>query len=151
AERLPDVPGRGEGIGIAIRALGVHVDQAHLNRAVWLGEIPVAAVALVSEPDAFAPPVDVLRVPHVLAAAAEAEGRQSHRLERAVACEDHQVSPGDLAAVLLLDRPEKPARLVQVPVVRPAIERREALLTPSSAAAAVADAVGARTVPRHPD
>ena len=46
-------------------------------------------------------------------------------------------------------RPEQPARLVEVDVVRPAIERREALLTGSSPATAVADAVRTRTVPRH--
>jgi hypothetical protein len=45
-----------------------------------------------------------------------------------VAGEDHQVGPGDLVAVLLLDRPEQAARLVEVAVVRPAVERREALL-----------------------
>ena len=63
--------------------------------------------------------------------------------------EDHQVGPGNLAAILLLDRPKEPARLVEADVVRPTVERREALLAPAAAAAAVAGAVGAGAVPRH--
>ncbi len=62
-----------------------------------------------------------------------------------------EVGPGNLAAVFLLDRPQQPARLVEVHVVRPAVERREPLLAVAGAAAAVADAVGAGAVPRHPD
>ena len=93
----------------------------------------------------------VVGLPHVGAAAAEAEGLEAHGLERDVAGEDHEVGPGDLAAVLLLDRPEQAARLVEADVVRPAVERREALLAAAAAAAAVADAVGAGAVPGHAD
>src|ERR1019366_5164131 len=46
---------------------------------------------------------------------------------------------------------EQAARLVEVHVVRPAIERCEALLPSPGAAAAIADAVRACTVPRHAD
>ena len=70
-------------------------------------------------------------------------------LERDVAGENHQVGPGDFPAILLLDRPEQPARLVEVHIVGPAIERREALLAGAGAAAAIADAVRACAVPRH--
>src|SRR5207244_9799501 len=63
--------------------------------------------------------------------------------------ENHEGGPGDLSAILLLDWPQQSARLVKIHVVRPAIERREALLTRSGPAAAVADAVRARAVPRH--
>ena len=108
----------------------------------------VADVA--AEPGRLGAPVDVLiRLPDVLATAAETEGLEAHRFERDVAGEDHQVGPGNLAAILLLDRPEQPARLVQADVVRPTVERREALLAPAAAAAAVAGAVGAGAVPRH--
>jgi hypothetical protein len=72
-------------------------------------------------------------------------------LQRDVAGEDHQVGPRDLAAVLLLDRPEQAARLVEVAVVGPAVERREALRAGAGAAAAVGDAVGAGAVPGHAD
>ena len=65
--------------------------------------------------------------------------------------QNHKVGPRNLVAVLLLDRPQQPARLVEVHVVRPAVEWRETLLAGSSTAAAIADAVGARAVPRHPD
>ena len=54
-------------------------------------------------------------------------------------------------AVLLLDRPEQPARLVEARVVGPAVERGEALRALPAAAAAVSDAVRARGVPAHPD
>ena len=51
----------------------------------------------------------------------------------------------------MFDRPEQPARLIEVYVVGPAIEWRETLLSGSGAAAAIADAVGAGAVPRHAD
>ena len=47
--------------------------------------------------------------PDVSAAAGETEGLESHRFQRDVAGEDHQVGPGDPAAVFLLDRPEQTA------------------------------------------
>src|SRR5690606_25820091 len=87
----------------------------------------------------------------VLAAAREAERLEAHRLQGDVAGQDVQVGPGDLLAVLLLDRPQQAAGLVEAAVVGPAVERGEALLAGPGAAAAVADAVGARAVPRHPD
>ena len=89
--------------------------------------------------------------PDVFAAAAEAEGLEAHRLEGDVAGEDHQVGPRELAAVLLLDRQQQRAGLVEVAVVGPAVERGEALGAVAGAAAAVLDAVGAGAVPRHAD
>ena len=143
-ESLADVAGRSERIRLAVRAFRVDVDQAHLHGAEVTREFAVAAVALVRQPLAFGTPVDVLvRLPDVLATAAEAERLEAHRLQRDVAGEDHQVGPGDLLAVFLLDRPQQPARLVEVRVVGPAVERRETLLTGAGAAAAVADAIGA--------
>jgi hypothetical protein len=62
------------------------------------------------------------------AAAAEAEGRAAHRLDRDIAGQDEQVRPAELGAVLLLDRPQEAPRLVEIAVVRPAVERGEALL-----------------------
>ena len=56
-----------------------------------------------------------------------------------------------LLAVFLLDRPQQATRLVEIGVVRPAVERREALLARARAAAAVGDAIGARAVPGHAD
>ena len=151
AEGLADVPGGGKRVRVAVRPLGVDVDQAHLHGCERSAEIPVAAVALVSEPRVLGPPEDLLRLPDVLAPEAEAERLESHRLHRDVAGVDQEIGPGELPAVALLDRPEQPARLVEADVVGPAVQRREALCSLAAAAAAVGDAVGARGVPAHPD
>ncbi len=152
SERLADVPGRGNRVRIAVRPLGVHVDQAHLHRAERIGKLPVAAVALVAEPGVLGAPVDVLLgLPDVLASAAETERLEAHRLQRAVPGQDHQVGPRDLPAVVLLDRPEQAAGLVEVGVVGPAVERGEALRPRARTASSVVDAVGAGAVPRHAD
>ena len=151
AEGLADVVRRGERVRVAVGALGVDVDQAHLHRAEGAGELPLAAVALVAEPGVLGTPEDLLGLPDVLAAEAEAEGLEAHRLQGDVAGEHQQVGPGDLLAVLLLDRPQQAAGLVEVGVVGPAVERGEALGAVTGAAAAVLDAVGAGGVPAHPD
>ena len=150
-EGLADVAGRGDGIGLAVRPFRIDVDEAHLHGAERIGELALAAVALVAQPRAFRTPVELFRLPGVDAAAGEAEGLEAHRFERDVADQDVEVGPGDLAAVLLLDRPQQAARLVEVGVVRPAVERREALLAAAGAAAAVGDAIGAGAVPGHAD
>ena len=124
----------------------------HLDGAERSLEVPIAAVAPVAEPLDLGAPVDVLfGLPDVLAPAGEAERPEPHRFQSAVAGQDHEVGPRDLPAVLPLDRPQQHARLVEVAVVGPAIERREALRAGTRAAAAVAGAVGAGAVPRHPD
>ena len=152
AEGLANVPARGEGIRIAVRPLRVDVDEAHLDCAERIVERPLAGVALIAEPLGLGAPVDVrFRFPDVLAPAAEAEGLEPHRLQRAVAGQDHEISPGELAAILLLDWPQQHARLVEVGVVRPTVERRKALGAGAGAAASVADPVGARAVPSHAD
>ena len=51
----------------------------------------------------------------------------------------------------LLDRPEQAARLVQVDVVGPAVDRRKTLVAGAAAAASVTGAVGAGAVPGHAD
>ena len=151
-EGLADVASRGQGVGIAVGSLGVHVDESHLHRAERVVELAVAPVALVAQPGGFRSPVGrLLGLPVVLSPTGEAEGLQPHRLECAVPREDHQVGPGDSLPVLLLHRPQQAARLVQVDVVGPAVEGGEALRPGPRAAAAVADAVGARAVPGHPD
>ena len=79
-ERLADVLGHGERIGVAVGALGVHVDQAHLHRAEQAGELAVTAVPLVAEPRVLGTPEHLFGLPGVLASAAEAERRESHQL-----------------------------------------------------------------------
>ncbi|MDQ1094063.1 hypothetical protein QE400_003476 [Xanthomonas sacchari] len=173
AEGVADVLSRQQRVGIAVRAFRVHVDQAHLHRGQRVlqvaGVLPFAVVVLhqhavrfvharrtvrialvAAQPLGLAAPVYVLvRLPGVGAAAGETEGLEAHRFQRDVAGEDQQVGPRDGLAVLLLDRPQQAPRLVQADVVRPAVERSEALLAAAAAAAAVAGAVGAGAMPGH--
>src|SRR5438270_3981765 len=107
-----------------------------------------ARLCALADPILFGPPVHILfGLVDVLAAAAEAEDRSSHRLDRHVAGENQQVGPTEIAAVLLLDRPEQPARLVEIGIVRPRVQRSKALVARIGAAATVANAVGARGMP----
>ena len=139
------------GFGVAVGPFWVDVDQTHLHGAERTAQLPVAAVALVAEPGVFRSPEDVFRLHDVGAAEGEPERFEAHRLEGDVAGEDQQVGPGDLTAVLLLDRPQQPSRPVQVRVVRPAVEGREALGALPATTPTVGGPVGARGVPRHPD
>jgi len=139
------------GVRFAIRAFWIDVDEAHLHRAERLRELAFAAVALIAEPRPLGTPEQLFRLPDIGAAAGKTEGFEAHRLQRAIAGKDYQVRPRNLVAVFLLDRPQQPARLVEVGVVPPTVQRRKTLLSSSGSAAAVSDAVRARTVPRHAD
>ena len=97
-------------------------------------------------------PINVaLGLEYVGPAATEAEHRSAHRFDADVTGEDEQVGPADLLAVFLLDRPKQAAGLVEVAIVRPAIERSEALLSAVGAAAPVGGAIGPGSMPGHPD
>ncbi len=150
-ERFADVLGCRDGVRLAVRPFRIDVDQAHLHGAKRVLQLPLAAVAFVAQPRSLGTPIKLLGFPDIGAAAAETEGLEAHRLQRDVAGKDHQVGPGKFTAVFLLDRPQQPARLVEVGVVRPAVERCEALLAGAGAATAVGDAVGARGMPCHAD
>jgi hypothetical protein len=150
-ERLADIFGRGNRVRITIRAFRVDVDQAHLHGSQWFGELTLAAVSFIAQPRALRAPEELFGLPHIGAPTTETERLESHRIQRNVAGEDHQIGPGDFPAILLLDRPQQSARLIEVGVVRPRVERCEALLASTGAAAAIGDAVGARAVPRHAD
>src|SRR5208283_1632193 len=149
-KRFPDIACRGDRIRLSIGPFRIHVNQTHLHRAERILEVAIAGVTLVRQPRSLRSPINVLfRLPYVRAPAAKTECLEAHRLQCDVACQNHEVGPRDFPAILLLDRPQQPASLVQVHVIRPAIEWCEALLTGSRPAAAVADAVSAGTVPRH--
>ena len=179
-EGFADVMGGCDRVGVAFRTFRVHVDQAHLDGgqrvfqvaaggagaalliAVTVGigrdlavagaGLALAVAVIAAQPGRFGTPVDVqVRFPHVLAATGETEGLETHGFQRDVAGQDQQVSPGDLVAVLLLDRPDQAACLVQVDVVGPAVQGREALLATACTATAVANAIGAGAVPGHAD
>ena len=152
AEGLADIPCRRDGIRLSIGPFRIHVNQAHLNRGERILEVAIAAVALVGQPLALRPPVNVFfRLPDVLAPTAETEGLESHRLQSDVSGEDHQVGPGYFAAVLLLDRQEQPACFVEAHVVRPAVEGRKPLCSGTRAAPTVGDTVRAGAMPCHTD
>src|SRR5690348_12243464 len=104
AERLPDIACRSGWIRLSIGPFGVHINQAHLNRAVRIIELTIAGVALVVQPFVLRPPVSQVWLPDVLAPAAETKGLESHRLQGDVTGENHEVSPGDFPSILLLDR-----------------------------------------------
>src|SRR3984957_15659769 len=95
-------------------------------------------------------PVDVeVGFPDVRTAAGEAKGLESHGLQRHIACEDHQIGPGDFFAVFLLDRPQQTPRPIEVDVVRPAVEWGKTLLPSAAASATVERAIGTGAVPSH--
>src|ERR1043166_4979241 len=150
-EGFANIPRRGDRIGIAVRTFRIDVDETHLHRAERLCELALATVTFVAEPAPFRTPIELLGLPHVGAATGEAERFEAHRLQRDVAGQHHQVGPGNLPAKLLLDRPQQSPRLVEIGIVRPRIEWREALLPCTSAAATIGDAVGARSVPGQAD
>src|SRR5262249_57674269 len=95
-------------------------------------------------------PDDLTWLRDVLSPEPEAERLEPHRFVGAVTSEDDQVGPGDLAPVLLLDRPEQPARLVEARVVGPAVQRGESLRALAATAPAVLDAGRPGALPPHP-
>ena len=151
-EGFTNVPRRGERVGVAVRPLGVDVDQAHLHGGERFFEIAITGIALVAQPGVLRSPIHVLlRLPDVGPTAAEAEGFEAHRLKCAIAGENHQVGPRDFLAVFLFDRPQEAAGFVEVGVVRPTVKWGEALLSGAGAAATITGAVGARAMPGHAD
>ena len=146
-----------ERIGLAIHAFRIDVDQAHHHRGQGIFQVALAGItgafaAAGRQPLLLGTPVDVLfRMPDVLAAKGETVGLQPHGFIGDIAGEDDQVRPTELVAVLFLDGPQQPARLVQVGVIRPAIDGGEALIARTGATATVGDAIGARGMPGHAD
>ena len=132
--------------------LRVHVDETHVQSGQRFLQFAFLTEALVvAEHFGLGAPVDQVSLPVVHAPAGEAQSFETHRFQRDITGQDHQVSPGYITSVFLFDRPQQAARLVQVGVIRPAAERLEALLAAIGAAAAVMYAVGTRAVPGHAD
>ncbi len=106
-----DVLCRSQRIRIAVRAFGVHVDEAHLNGCERVLEHTLAAIAAAGliaggQPLFFRAPIDIfLRLENVFAAAAKPKRFTAHGFNGAIARKDHEIGPGNLVAVLLLDRP----------------------------------------------
>ncbi len=151
------VAGGLERVGLAIDAFGIHVDQAHHHGGERVFQVAFTGIAASrtaagGEPFLFRAPVGVLLgMPDVFATESEAEGLQAHRFIGQGAGEENQVGPRNPVAVLLLDRPEQATRLVEVGVVGPRVQGREADVAGVAAAAAVGRAVGTGGMPRQPD
>ena len=150
-EGFADIAGCEEGVGVAVGAFRIDVDEAHLDCGQGLGELTIAAVAFVCHELLFRAPVDEFGFPVVTASTGEAEGFEAHGFEGNVAGEDHEVAPGNFLAVLLFDGPEEAAGFVEVGIVGPAVEGFEALLSAICTATAIEGAVGAGAVPGHAD
>ena len=139
-------------VRITVWPFGIDIDQAHLHRGQRVFQVTLAAVALVTQPFGFAAPVDVFfRFPDIFAAAGKTEGLEAHRFQGDVARQDHQIGPGDFVAILLFDRPQQAARLVEIAVVGPTVERGETLVAGAAAPAPVKGPVSAGAVPGHAD
>lgn len=117
AEGLANVEGRRDGVTIAVGALGVDVDEAHVSGSERLLEVASAAgkvcaavvtnvVALGHEGCLGAPEHAFIRLPRVGPTGTKAEDREAHLLECGIAGQEDQVGPRDGFAILLLDGPQ---------------------------------------------
>ena len=85
-EGFANIARRCERVRIAVRAFWIDVNQTHLHRGQRIFQCAVAAVARVVQHFAFWAPVDVFFwFPNIRAAAAEAEGFETHRIHRDIA------------------------------------------------------------------
>mmetsp|Transcript_19631 Transcript_19631/g.52085 ORF Transcript_19631/g.52085 Transcript_19631/m.52085 type:complete len:291 (+) Transcript_19631:1529-2401(+) len=125
AERLPDMPRRQQRVRNAVRALGIHVDQRLHDGRQRLLQV-LRRLGQPFEGVGGAPVHVVLAAPAVDPAPHEPEGLEAHVLHSHVAHEHQKIGPRKLLPVLLLDRPQETARLVQVAVVVPGIQGIEA-------------------------
>mmetsp|Transcript_25902 Transcript_25902/g.74897 ORF Transcript_25902/g.74897 Transcript_25902/m.74897 type:complete len:212 (+) Transcript_25902:1498-2133(+) len=140
-------------VAIARRSFRIHINQSHLHRAkrfLQVARSMLRSVSLIRQPFLLGTPVDlIVRRVRVGPAKCESESPKTHALQRHVAGQDHQIGPRDVLAVLLLDGPEQAPRLVEVGIVGPRVERREAQGAGAGTAAAIHGAVGAGRMPRH--
>ena len=134
-----DIQRRLLGVAVPVRPLRVNVDEAHVGSSKRLFQLSstggVIGAAVVADVIPFghkgrlAAPVDTLiRLPRVGSASAKTEDREAHAFEGNVTSQEHQVGPRDGGSILLLDGPQQAPRLVEVAVVRPAVERGKTLL-----------------------
>ena len=140
-------------VGIAIGALRVDVNQAHLHGGQRVFQrLTGFGIAIIAEPFIFRTPVNIFfRMPNIGATTAKAEGLAAHAFNRNIARENQQIGPTNGIAVFLFDRPQQAPRLVEIAIIRPAIERRKTLRARATAAAPVAGAICAGRVPGHAD
>ena len=147
-----DVTGRSHRVRLAIRAFRIDIDQAHLHSGKRVFKLTVTRITLVTQPGVLSAPIDVFfRLEHIYASAGEAECLEAHRFQRAVAGKDHQIRPGQRITIFLLDGPQETTRLIEVRVVRPAVQRGKTQRPCTGAAAAVTSPICAGAMPCHAD
>lgn len=116
AKSSTDIKSRSLGVRASIRTLGVNVNETKVRSTKRLLELIgtlinvcatiVANVVTLGDKGGLGTPVDgLIGLPGVSTTTGETEGLEAAVLEGDVAGEDNQVSPRDLAAILLLDRP----------------------------------------------
>ena len=106
-EGFADVCGRSHGIGIAFHTFRVDVDQPHVRSREGLFQLTGLIAFFGAEPDIFRAPVNIFGgFPDIGATAGETESFEAHGFQGDVTGQDHQVGPGDLAAVFFLDGPQ---------------------------------------------
>ena len=150
AKGLAHILGAGQWIWVTIRAFWINVDQPHLNGGKRVFQVAFTAVPLVAKPVGFNTPVNIFfRGPNIFTATAEPKGFAAHRFDRDITGQDQQVSPADVVAIFLLDRPQQAPRLVKISIIRPAVQRGKTLGTSAAAPTAVTATVGPGGVPCH--
>ena len=93
-EGLAHVAARSHRIRVAVGALRVDVDQAHLHGGERVGQLAIAGIAVVAEPSVFIAPIDVfLGRPDVGATTAKAKRLEAHRFKRAISGQHKKVGP----------------------------------------------------------
>ena len=88
-------------------------------------------------------------MPDVLASSCKTEGLEAHGLIGHIARENEEVCPGNLVAVFLLDGPQQSSGLVEIGIVRPAVEWSKSLVSCIAPSSSVGNPVRSCGMPGH--
>jgi hypothetical protein len=134
-------------IGVVLLGL-VPVDDAVTSHAL----VAIGVTDVIPEPGGFTSPVNgLIRLEDIGTTAREAERLDTHILEGDIADEEEEIGPGDLVAVLQLDGEKQATGLVEGDIVGPRVQRGETLLSLTTTATTIEDAVCAGAVPGQTD
>ena len=135
-KRFANVVGGSLRVRVAIGTFRIHIDQPHHGGCERVLQVSlIREPGVIGEPVFFAAPVHVLiRFPGIFTTTGKTKGFKAHGFQCHVTGKNDQIRPGNLAAVFLFHRPDQSAGLVQIDVIRPAIERGKTLLAATAAA-----------------
>ena len=119
AKGATDIGSGRKRVVIAVGSFRIDVDKSHLRSSERAFQIALPVAAVVGQHLGFRTPEHEIRLPCVNTAAGKPDGLETHVLERDVTRQHHQIAPGQLATVFLLDRPDQAARLVETDIVGP--------------------------------